>query len=192
MRLVRLFFSKGRSGLDLVMSLSPGTKDAICVVAIAIFSLAAGLVLNHLRARPLALVYQSPEQRLQAELAELVAGPPLESFPVGTIGLDEFRRIAESHDAVVLDARASVYYQQGHVPGALNLSREDFGRDYLRLRATLEKDKEHPIIVYCSGGSCHDSKMVAQALTSLGFTNVRIFPGGWEMWSAAGLPAQRG
>jgi rhodanese-related sulfurtransferase len=174
------------------MSLSQGAKDVTGVVALAIFSLAAGVVVNHFRARPLALVYRSPEQRLQAELAELVAGPPLQSFPVGTIGLDEFRRMVGTKSDVTLDARASVYYQQGHVPGALNLSREDFGRDYLRLRAILEKDKERPIVVYCSGGTCHDSKMVAQALTSLGFTNVRIFPGGWEAWSSAGLPAQQG
>ncbi len=155
-------------------------------------SILTGLVLNHFSSSPLALAYRSPEQRLQTELAELVAGPPLQSFPVATIGLDEFRRMAEAKTAVIFDARASVYYRQGHVPGALNLSREDFGQDYLRLRAALEKDKNSPIVVYCSGGTCHDSKMVAQALTSLGFTRVRIFPGGWEAWSAAGLPAQRG
>lgn len=175
-----------------MMSLKPQTQDLVGVVALVILSVTAGLGLNHFSARPLALAYRSPEQRLQAELAQLVAGPPLQSFPVGTIGLDEFRRMAEAKTAVILDARASAYYQQGHVPGALNLSREDFGKDYLRLREALEKHKDSAIVVYCSGGTCHDSKMVAQALTSLGFTRVRIFPGGWEAWSAAGLAAQRG
>lgn len=169
-----------------------GTRDIAGVVGLVIFSLAAGLILNHFRAEPLALAYKSPEQRLQAELAELVSGPPLQSFPVSTIGLDEFRRIVQAKSELILDARASIYYQQGHVPGALNLSRADFGKDYLRLRSMLEKEKSRPIVVYCSGGTCHDSKMVAQALLSLGFTNVRIFPGGWEQWSADGLPAQRG
>lgn len=169
-----------------------GTRDVAGVVGLVIFSLVAGLILNHFRAEPLALAYKSPEQRLQAELAALVSGPPLQSFPVSTIDLAEFRRIADSKSDLILDARAALYYQQGHVPGALNLSRDDFGKDYLRLRSILEKDKGRPIVVYCSGGSCHDSKMVAQALLSLGFTSVRIFPGGWEQWSAAGLPAQRG
>jgi rhodanese-related sulfurtransferase len=169
-----------------------GTRDLAGVVGLVIFSLVAGLVLNHFRAKPLALAYKSPEQRLQAELAELVSGPPLDSFPVSTISLDEFRQIVQSKSELILDARDSLYYRQGHVPGSLNLSRDNFGHDYLRLRSMLEKDKKNPIVVYCSGGTCHDSKMVAQALLGLGFTNVRIFPGGWEQWSAAGLPAQRG
>ena len=168
------------------------TRDLAGVVGLMIFSLVAGLVLNHFRAKPLALAYKSPEQRLQVELVQLVSGPPLSSFPVSTISLDQFRQIVHTKSELILDARDSLYYRQGHVPGALNLSRDNFGRDYLHLRSMLEKDKKRPIIVYCSGGTCHDSKMVAQALLSLGFTNVRIFPGGWEQWAADGLPAQKG
>ena len=48
------------------------------------------------------------------------------------------------------------------------------------------------IIVYCSGGDCHDSRLVANALLSLGFSNVSVFTGGWDAWSAAGLPASTG
>jgi rhodanese-related sulfurtransferase len=175
-----------------MMSWRQGTKDIIGVAGLVIFSLALGLMVNHFRTKPLALVYRSPEQRLQAELTELVSGPPLQSFPVSTIDLGQFRQIVHDKSELILDARDALYYQQGHVPGALSLSRDNFGRDYLRLRSMLEKDKNRPIVVYCSGGACHDSKMVAQALLSLGFTNVRIFPGGWEQWSAAGLLAKRG
>jgi rhodanese-related sulfurtransferase len=174
------------------MAFKPRAQDLIVVTVLAILSCAAGLVVNHFSARPLALAYRSPAQRLQAELTELVAGPPMQSFPVATVGLDEFRQIVDSRSALILDARAPLYYRQGHVPGALNLSREDFGAEYLRLRGMLDRDKDRPIIVYCSGGSCHDSKMVAEALTTLGYTRVRIFPGGWEAWSSAGMPAQRG
>ncbi len=167
-------------------------RDLAGVVGLAALSVLVGLAINHFSSQPLSMVYQSPQERLQAQLAELVAAPPFESFPADTIDLNQFRRVVEDRSALIFDARSSFYYGQGHVPGAMNLSRDHFARDYLRLRSTLEKAKDHPIVVYCSGGACHDSKMVAQALVSLGFDQVRIFAGGWDVWTAAGLPANKG
>ena len=43
----------------------------------------------------------------------------------------------------------------------------------------LKAAHDKPIIVYCSGGDCHDSRLVANALLSLGFGNVSVFTGGW-------------
>jgi rhodanese-related sulfurtransferase len=166
--------------------------DIAAVLGLALVCLLAGLTINRFSAQPLPHIYQSPDQRLQAELAELVAAPPFASFPVDTVDLDQFRSAVSSHDNLILDARSSSYYDDGHVPGARNLSRDRFSSDYVRLRPMLEKDKDRPILVYCSGGACHDSKMVAQALTSLGFSNVKIFAGGWSEWSAAHLPADHG
>ncbi len=173
------------------MKLGEVGKDLVAVVGLAILSLAAGVIINRFSAHPIPLVHQSPSQRLQGELTRLVAAPAFESFPVDTVGLEEFRSAVEHKHDLVLDARSSSYYQRGHVPGAINLSRDDFAHDYLRLRASLEKAKDRPIVVYCSGGDCHDSKMVAQALTSLGFSQVRVFTGGWDAWTAAGLPSER-
>lgn len=173
------------------MRLGAVGKDLVAVLGLAILSLAAGVLINRFSAHPIPLVHQSPSQRLQAELTRLVAAPPFESFPVNTVGLEEFRSAVEHKDDLIIDARSSSYYQRGHVPGAINLSRDDFAHDYIRLRPSLEKAKDAPISVYCSGGDCHDSKMVAQALTSLGFSQVRVFLGGWDAWTAAGLPTER-
>ena len=167
-------------------------RDLAGVIGLAVLSLVIGCTINHFSSQPLPMVYQSPQHRLQAQLAELVAAPPFESFPVQTIDLDEFHRAVDDKSAVILDARSQVFYGQGHAPGALNLSRDQFASDYIRLRSTLEHDKDREILVYCSGGACHDSKMVAQALTSLGYSQVRIFAGGWAVWTAAGLPSDTG
>jgi cytochrome c oxidase assembly factor CtaG/rhodanese-related sulfurtransferase len=158
------------------------------VCMLAALSLACGLALNRFRAAPLPLLYRTPEQRLERQLAELVKNPPFQVTDQETIGLQDFQRALADRRTVVLDARASPFYKEGHVPGALNLSREEFARDYQHLSATLGDAKERPIIVYCSGGSCHDSKLVAGALLSLGFANVKVFAGGWEVWKDAGLP----
>jgi rhodanese-related sulfurtransferase len=167
-------------------------KDFAGVIGLVMLALLTGLTLNHFSSHPLSIVYQSPDQQLQEELSQLVAAPPFDSFPVDTIDLGQFQQAVNDKSVLILDARASTYFDRGHVPRALNLSRADFAHDYMRLRPALDAAKDKPIVVYCAGGACHDSKMVAQALTALGFSNVRIYPGGWDGWTAAGLPEVHG
>ena len=167
-------------------------RDLGGVMLLAVASMAAGLVMNRLSSRPLPIVYQTPEQRFDAELTTLVTVPPFKIAPAATVGLPEFHSAVEARSALILDARPLVFFERGHVPGALNLARDDFARDYRRLSPALKAAIDKPIIVYCSGGDCHDSRLVANALLSLGFSNVSVFTGGWEAWSAAGLPASTG
>lgn len=167
------------------------TRDIVGVICLALASLLAGLAINYLRASPLPLVYQTPEQRLAAELTTLVEAPAFRLSDADTISLDQFRNVVGDHQTIILDARAAPFYQQGHIPGALNLSRDDFAADYRRLRPTLDASKDKSIVIYCSGGDCHDSRMVASALLSLGFSEVRVFTGGWSGWTEAGLPVEK-
>ncbi len=166
-------------------------RDLAGVICLAIVSLAAGFVINHFRTSPLPLVYQSPEQRLTAELTRLVKSPPFQLPQADSIPLARLRDMVDQKNGIILDARAAPFYQMGHIPGALNLSRDDFAAGYRRLRSTLDASKDEPIVVYCSGGDCHDSKMVASALLSLGFSQVRVFTDGWSGWTQAGLPVAR-
>jgi len=167
-------------------------RDLGGIALLAIASLGAGLVINHFSAAPLPIVYQTPEQRFDAELTTLVAAPPFKMAPAATVGLPEFHSAVDNKTALILDARPSVFFENGHVPGALNLARDDFAEDYRRLAGVLQSARDKPIIVYCSGGECHDSRLVANALLTLGFSNVSVFTGGWEAWSASGLPADKG
>jgi rhodanese-related sulfurtransferase len=167
-------------------------RDLGGVALLAIACAAAGLAMNRLSNRPLPIVYQTPEQRFDAELTTLVTVPPFKIAPAATVGLPEFHAAVEARNALILDARPLVFFERGHVPGAFNLARDDFARDYRHLSPVLKAAIDKPIIVYCSGGDCHDSRLVANALLSLGFNNVSVFTGGWEAWSAAGLPASTG
>lgn len=166
-------------------------RDLASVIGLAVISLAIGLMINHFRAEPLPLLYQSQEQRLGAQLDRLIHAPAFRVTPANFIGLDRFRSIVDGRHAVIIDARAKPFFAGGHVPGALNLSREDFARDYRRLSSVLEKDRGRQIVVYCSGKDCHDSKMVASALLSLGFEHVEVFTGGFEAWSQARMPVSQ-
>lgn len=167
-------------------------RDLAGVALIAILSLGAGLAINRFSASPLPIVYQTPEQRFDVELTSLVAAAPFKIAPAATVGLAEFRSAVDSKSALILDARPSVFFEQGHVPGALDLARDNFAQDYRRLSAVLKAAGDKPIIVYCSGGECHDSRLVANALLTLGFSNVSVFTGGWEDWSSAGQPVATG
>lgn len=167
-------------------------RDLGGVALLGVASLAAGLAMNRFSSRPLPIVYQTPEQRFDVELTTLVTAPPFKIAPAASVGLPEFRSAVDTKNTLILDARPSVFFEQGHVPGALNLARDAFARDYRRLTPVLKSATDKPIIVYCSGGDCHDSRLVANALLSLGFSNVSVFTGGWEEWSKARLPVSTG
>ncbi len=166
-------------------------RDLGGVVLVGLLAVAAGQILNRFHSPHLPLVYRSPEQRLAAELTTLVNAPPFQPSDLQTLELGEFKPIVNGGSALILDARSAPFYAMGHVPGALNLARDDFAHDYQALSKKLDASHDRPVIVYCSGGECHDSKLVASALLSLGFSNVRVFTGGWEEWSQANLPVAK-
>lgn len=175
--------------------------DLYLLGELASLAVALGLGLNYLRVHALPLVYVSPAVRLQQSVARLASDlstlptPPSPApsevvLPVETVDLDHFHALTESPDAVVLDARPELFYRVGHIPGARSLSRAAFEQDYAALRPTLEAQREKTLAVYCTGGPCEDSHLVASALQRLGYPHVVIYLGGWEEWQAAGLPTE--
>jgi rhodanese-related sulfurtransferase len=170
----------------------PYVRDLVAVFGLALLSLAAGMVINRFRSSPLPVMYQSPEQRFDTELTTLIVSPPFKVAPAPTVGLAQFRFALAAKNTLIFDARPSSFFAQGHVPGALNLARDDFAHDYRLLGSVLKDAQAKPIIVYCGGGDCHDSRLVANALLTLGYGDVSVFTGGWQEWSAANLPVATG
>src|SRR5271154_3672733 len=113
-------------------------RDLVGVAVLAIASLAVGFRMNRRSPDPLPVVYQTPEQRFDAELTTLVSAPPFKIAPAATVGLEKFRSAVERKSALILDARPSVFFERGHVPGATNLARDDFAHDYRRLAGMLQ------------------------------------------------------
>jgi rhodanese-related sulfurtransferase len=163
--------------------------------------MALGLAINRFRAPPLPLAYVSKEQRIGRAVSQITsrqtnataaASQPVQS-PAGDspriIDLPAFREFAQTQ-GLVLDARPEIFYRLGHVPGALNLPREDFEHGYDAHRSALE-NRDQSIAVYCSDADCEDSRMVADALAKLGYRRILVFPGGWADWTQAGLPEER-
>ena len=85
-----------------------------------------------------------------------------------------------------IDARDEVYYNEGHIKGAIKNS------FLMELIFTIEsiQSKETPIVVYCGDPGCGDSEDLAYDLKDSGFTRLYVFKGGWLEWSSKGYPSE--
>ncbi len=89
-----------------------------------------------------------------------------------------------------LDARRTSVYEQGHIPGARPFSvwESDIDEKVNKLFAERSdpRDQNLPIVIYCSGGDCEDSHMLAQKLWGIQFNNVYVYKDGFPDWQARG------
>jgi rhodanese-related sulfurtransferase len=60
------------------------------------------------------------------------------------------------------------------------------------LAPTVLPDKGAEIVVYCASKTCQNSRIAANRLAQLGYTNVSVYPGGKREWQDAGHPVDRG
>jgi len=168
-------------------------NDFVVFWIMATGAVCIGLLVNQFRDQPLALTYQTKAERMSETVERMGAQAPT-AAEVATksdhLSLQELRIFVESKQGVVLDARPNVFFRLGHIPGALSLPRNDFENGYAVLRKVLEVDKNQAIVVYCSEDDCDDSELAAQALRRLGYTNVRLFKGGWAAWVDKDLPQE--
>ena len=77
---------------------------------------------------------------------------------------------------IIIDARTQEEYDQGHIPGAILIPEYEIAD-----RAEKElPNKDQLILVYCRSG--RRSKIAAEELVKLGYTNVKEFGGiiDWE------------
>ena len=77
---------------------------------------------------------------------------------------------------IIIDARTQSEYDEGHIPGAILIPEYEIAD-----RAEKElPDKNQLILVYCRSG--RRSKIAAEELVELGYTNVKEFGGiiDWE------------
>lgn len=85
---------------------------------------------------------------------------------------DEAKKIMdEESDYIIVDAREQSEYDEGHIKGAIVIP-------YTEIEQKAEEmlpDKEQLILVYCRSG--RRSKIAAQSLANMGYTNVKEFGG---------------
>jgi len=115
----------------------------------------------------------------------------LESDQIPRLSLVGAKNRFDQKSAVFLDARSAEEYAQGHIPGALEFYADDFEK-FAPIVLPQLKDKHQELIAYCHGSSCDLSIELAKALTNQGYTNVKVFFGGWPEWKKANYPINTG
>lgn len=88
------------------------------------------------------------------------------------ITAEQAKEIMDTEEGyIILDVRTQDEYDEGHIPGAILIP-------YTQMEARAEEeltDKNQLILVYCRSG--RRSKIAAETLVELGYTNIREFGG---------------
>ena len=88
------------------------------------------------------------------------------------ITAEEAKQIMDTEEGyIILDVREQDEYDAGHIPGAILIP-------YTQIEEKANEmlpDKEQLILVYCRSG--RRSKIAAEALAKLGYTNIKEFGG---------------
>ena len=88
------------------------------------------------------------------------------------ITTEEAKQIMDSEEGyIILDVRTQEEYDRGHIPGAIVISHEEIAEK----AEEVLTDKDQLILVYCRSG--RRSKIAAEALVELGYTNIKEFGG---------------
>ena len=112
------------------------------------------------------------------------------AFPFGCVGCSdggsatyeqisgtEAKALMDSESGyIIIDARTQSEYDEGHIPGAILIPEYEIAD----LAEKELPDKDQLILVYCRSG--RRSKIAAEELVKLGYTNVKEFGGiiDWE------------
>src|SRR4051794_22591362 len=100
---------------------------------------------------------------------------------------DEIVELLEADRPVqFVETLRAEHFAQGHLPGAVHIHFEEVEA---RAPATLA-DKDALIVTYCSNTACQNSRIAAEKLAKLGYTDVRRYEEGKQDWTEAGLPVE--
>ena len=97
---------------------------------------------------------------------------------------------------LLLDVRPDYEYDEGHIPGALNLEFHLGDRSSLKpakakaLADILGPDKRRKVVIYCRSFKCLRSSIASKWAARLGYANVYRFAGGWYGWLSLTNPGR--
>src|SRR4051794_34650695 len=97
----------------------------------------------------------------------------------------ETEALREANAATLVDVREDSEWDQGHVPGAVHISKSYIEQ---QIEAAVP-NRDAPVVLYCAGGV--RSLFAAQTLRDMGYSDVASMKGGFQAWKGQGLPWQQ-
>jgi rhodanese-related sulfurtransferase len=96
-------------------------------------------------------------------------------------------RLEAGDDVTLVEALGPMYYDDAHLPGAINVPHDRVDELAPQLLPSLDAT----IVVYCSNTPCPNSAIASARLVQLGYTDVLEYVEGKQDWIEAGLPVER-
>ena len=118
-----------------------------------------------------------PPERAKAYFEDKLA------FTTGPVELDRWIKSGENN-LVVVDVRAAEDYAKGHIPGAINVPKEQWNNPQ-----GLNRDKTN--VVYCYTQQCHLAANACARFAGKGFPVMEL-EGGFEQWKEHELDIEEG
>jgi rhodanese-related sulfurtransferase len=113
------------------------------------------------------------------------------------ISLDEVIDLYQSDgyytgDIVFVDARDEEHYEEQRIPGSLHLYH--YSADVMFENIEPDLEAATTVVVYCAGGQCEDSILLAGFLLESGvpYEKIRLFEGGMNAWLSEELDTVSG
>jgi len=100
-----------------------------------------------------------------------------------TTGPVELERMMKNKEVNIVDVRAAEDYAEGHIPGAVNLP-----KDQWRSLTGLRKDKIN--VLYCYSQVCHLAAPAAVQFAEQGYPIMEL-DGGWRWWKDDGFDVEK-
>ena len=85
----------------------------------------------------------------------------------------------------LIDSRPLPRFQEGTIPGAINLPYPAFDKFLDR----LPKDKSRLLVFFCQGVTCMMSPSSLRRAEAMGYTNVKVYREGWPEWTEKNVGA---
>jgi len=144
------------------------TNTFVQAILLVVIAFVLGIVFN--AARPIPVQFDET--------------PAFETLP--HIAIQRGYKAWETGGSLFLDARPTVFYQQGHILNSLSMPLKSPEADIRNLLP-----QPHPfdkVIVYCEDEQCDAADAMARRLKRLGYDKIFVLEGGWRSWSQANLP----
>lgn len=122
---------------------------------------------------------------MASALGAATEAPSEEAPPVKKITLAQFDQMRTDKGNVVLDVRTPKEFAAGHVPGAVNI--DWHSRKFKERVEKLDKSKKY--LVHCQSGT--RSAAATRLMSTLGFSQLYDFSGGWAAYKKADKPVEK-
>ena len=108
------------------------------------------------------------------------------------ISLEQAKALYDNGLADFIDARPAADYARGHIYGAWNVPPTAFEASTPTVVDLLDPDRV--VVVYCTGGDCHDSHIVIREIQEIRpeLTKLHVFSDGYPGWAGAGYETDIG